>query len=161
MEQWKDVIGYEGLYQVSDQGRVKRVKGKDSIGRPRPEKILKPSRSQSTGKGYSQVNLSKNGKIKSGRIHVMMAEAFLDMDTSSGVGFKDGDTSNLSLDNLVALDGAPGNRDHQVDKNKVLAAAEMLQDITIKKRDIEEALNTHNRFIDKVNRGYGGHKLEG
>ena len=41
MEIWKDIEGYEGLYQVSNQGRVKRLEG--AFGKKYSERILKPS----------------------------------------------------------------------------------------------------------------------
>ena len=50
-ENWKDIEGYEGLYQVSDKGRVKSFKfGK--------ERILKP---QNNSRGYLHVNLCRTG----------------------------------------------------------------------------------------------------
>lgn len=42
-EIWKDIKGYEGLYQVSNLGRVKSVDRIDGIGRYKKEKVLKPS----------------------------------------------------------------------------------------------------------------------
>lgn len=39
-ENFKDIIGYEGRYQISNMGRVKSLKRVDSIGRAIPEKIL-------------------------------------------------------------------------------------------------------------------------
>ena len=45
-EEWRDVVGYEGLYQVSSEGRVKSLERTyiDKIGRERyvKERILKP-----------------------------------------------------------------------------------------------------------------------
>ena len=40
-EEWRDVAGYEGLYQVSDQGRVKSLERKNCLGRTVKERILK------------------------------------------------------------------------------------------------------------------------
>ena len=40
-EIWRDVVGYEGLYQVSDQGRVKSLERKDRLGRIVKKRILK------------------------------------------------------------------------------------------------------------------------
>lgn len=70
MEIWKDIKGYEGLYQVSNMGRIKSL-GNDKT---RKEKILslKPN-----NKGYIRVYLCKNGKRKHFSVHRLVAEAFL------------------------------------------------------------------------------------
>ena len=70
-EEWRDVVGYEGLYQVSDQGRVKSLVRK---GRKR-ERILKPA---FNGCGYLIVNLCAGGKRKMLRVHRLVCEAFHD-----------------------------------------------------------------------------------
>jgi hypothetical protein len=67
MENWKDVPGYEGLYQVSDLGNVRRVE----TGR-----VLKPGKAGKS-KDYLVVNLSKNGKIKGFLVHQLIAIVFL------------------------------------------------------------------------------------
>ena len=67
METWKPIEGYEGLYEVSDLGRVKSLK----FGQ---EKILKQ---QKDGWGYLQVNLCKDGHTKTLRVHRLVAEAFI------------------------------------------------------------------------------------
>ena len=67
IEQWKSIAGYEGLYEVSNLGRVKSLKfGK--------ERILKPGKNSS---GYLLVNLYKNGKMKHFKVHRLVATAFL------------------------------------------------------------------------------------
>lgn len=53
-EIWKDVTGYEGLYQVSNLGRVKAMPK-----RGHKEKIMKPSLKKD---GYNRILLSKKGK---------------------------------------------------------------------------------------------------
>ena len=68
MEKWIDIEGYEGLYMISDQGRVK------SIGYSK-ERILKPGKG--TG-GYLFVNLSKNKISKAYRVHRLVCLNFLD-----------------------------------------------------------------------------------
>ena len=79
MEQeiWKDVIGYEGHYQVSNLGRVKSVtritKYKDSI-RVLKERILKPS---PDNHNYLIITLHIYNKQKTKKIHKLVAEAFL------------------------------------------------------------------------------------
>jgi hypothetical protein len=67
MEIWKDIKGYEGLYQVSNMGRVKSMKWNK-------ERILKVITNR---KGYSQVHLSKNGLQIKLLIHRLVAEAFI------------------------------------------------------------------------------------
>lgn len=70
IEEWKDVEGFEGMYQVSDMGRVKslpRFKRKT-------ERILKPSPSTT---GYLLVGLRKPGvKVKSMLVHRLVLIAF-------------------------------------------------------------------------------------
>lgn len=64
-EIWKDIKDYEGLYQVSNLGRVKRVKA---------GKILKGFK---ITKGYVGVRLSKNGIVSNKKIHRLVAQAFI------------------------------------------------------------------------------------
>lgn len=80
-EIWKDIPGYEGLYQVSNMGRVKslartRNMNQDRVKNPVPvpERILAPQRKKA---GYLGVVLSKNGKQRNVRIHCIVAQAFL------------------------------------------------------------------------------------
>jgi len=70
IEEWRDVVEYEGIYEVSNLGRVRRVKSGcgTRIGR-----IAKGSASR----GYMQVNLSKNMIQRRHSIHRLVATAFL------------------------------------------------------------------------------------
>jgi DNA-directed RNA polymerase specialized sigma subunit len=68
MEIWKDVIGYEGLYQISNIGRFKSFKQKK-------ERIVKI---RVTRKGYEYVGLSKKATVKKQTIHRLVAEAFIE-----------------------------------------------------------------------------------
>lgn len=78
-EIWKDIVGYEGLYQISSNGRVKRLSRwvSDTLGRKRlfDEKILVNRISSATG--YPCINLSKKGKVKTWNIHTLIADAFI------------------------------------------------------------------------------------
>ena len=66
-EIFKDVLGYEGMYQVSNLGRIKSLK----YGR---EIILKATLDSDS---YYRVNLSKEGKQKTKRVHQLVVVAFL------------------------------------------------------------------------------------
>ena len=75
-EVWKDIKDYEGLYQVSNMGRIKSLKRYEKSGskiRLRNEKILK----QKNTMGYNYVILSKFNKLKTYRIHRLVAETFI------------------------------------------------------------------------------------
>lgn len=63
-EEWRDIIGYEGLYQVSSLGRVKSL---------RKNIIMKFI----TRSGYYNLVLRKNGQRKSKQVHRLVAEAFI------------------------------------------------------------------------------------
>ena len=72
-EEWRDVVGYEGLYQVSSEGRVKSLERADSWGRTVKERILKPA---VRGNGYLFVVLCAGGKQKKFFVHRLACQAF-------------------------------------------------------------------------------------
>lgn len=71
-ETWKDVVGYEGLYEVSSYGRVKSLNYKGCKGKVR---ILKQT---FDGNGYLIVGLKKDGKMKTNLIHRLVAQTFIE-----------------------------------------------------------------------------------
>jgi hypothetical protein len=76
-EIWKDVVGYEGIYQVSNLGNVKSLTRKvlfRGILRTVNERILKNGVGSN---GYPKVVLSKDNKKQDLNVHVIMAIAFL------------------------------------------------------------------------------------
>ena len=101
-EVWKDIVGYEGYYQVSDQGRVRSV---DRIitcadGRIRRYKsrILKFGKNQ---KGYLLTTLCKDGTQKTFKVHRLVAEAFIpNPDNKPECDHKDKDKTNNCVSNL-------------------------------------------------------------
>ena len=93
-EIWKDIEGYEGLYQISNYGRVKSL----NYAKQGKEKILKDRISNS---GYKRVNLSKSGERKTYYVHRLVAETFIPNPNGySEVNHKDEDKSNNNIDNL-------------------------------------------------------------
>ena len=74
-EVWRDVKGYEGLYQVSSEGRVKSLERKDRFGRTVKERILNPGINRY---GYPMVCLYAGGKRKMLKVHRLVCQAFHD-----------------------------------------------------------------------------------
>ena len=64
--EWRDIKGYEGLYKVSNLGDIYSFNKKGFLNK------------QNDKQGYYQVTLSKNGKLKTKRIHRIVAETFID-----------------------------------------------------------------------------------
>jgi hypothetical protein len=90
-EEWKDIEGYDGDYQVSNQGRVRSLKFNKT-------KILKL---QDGGNGYWTVGLCKGGRIKCHSAHRLLAKAFLsDWDESLEVDHINGKKKETHVENL-------------------------------------------------------------
>ena len=73
-EEWRDIDGYDGVYQVSDLGRVRSLK----YGKVR---VLKPQKDNKGG--YLLVNLYRDGKLKHFLVHRLVASAFIPNDDES------------------------------------------------------------------------------
>ena len=71
-EVWKPVVGYEGLYEVSNLGRIKSLPRRGTLGG-----IIKPYLGD---RGYLSFNLVKDGKSKATCVHRLVAEAFVPND---------------------------------------------------------------------------------
>lgn len=98
-EIWKDIDGYEGLYQVSTYGNVKRMPGKTSNGR-----ILKPFADKN---GYLCIGVSKNGVRKTFKIHRLVAMIYLpNPENLPEVNHKDENKTNNCVSNLEWCDHA-------------------------------------------------------
>ena len=95
MEIWKDIIGYEGLYQVSNLGNIKRISGSAMCLKDRVLIIkTKPN-------GYCFVCLSKNNSLKYPHIHRLVAIAFIaNPENKSQVNHINGIKKDNRLENL-------------------------------------------------------------
>ena len=90
-EIWRDVVGYEGLYQVSNYGRLKSFYGKKG-------KILA---GKFDAQGYSHCALAKNKVAKMELLHRIIAQTFLpNPENNSVVHHKDHDKMNSCVWNL-------------------------------------------------------------
>lgn len=101
-EIWKDINGYEGLYQVSNRGNVRSMTVDISCGCKRKHRRFGKVLKQGTNpNGYKYVNLSKGSKAYSARVHRLVAEAFLDnKDNLPCINHKDENKANNAVENL-------------------------------------------------------------
>lgn len=97
-EIWKDIMGYEDLYQVSNLGRIKSLRQCTKHHKEK-EYILKPSLANN---GYCQVTLYRNPSDKRKfLVHRLVANAFLDNPNNlPQVNHKDENPTNNRADNL-------------------------------------------------------------
>ena len=97
-EIWKDVHGYEGLYMISNMGRVMSFHCSSKKNGIQERHVMKNVMSSSK---YYHVGLSKNGVKIMHSIHVLVAEAFIpNPENKPSVNHIDGNKLNNSVDNL-------------------------------------------------------------
>ena len=102
IEEWRPVVGYEGLYEVSSYGRVKSLCKYDSRNRFRDERILKLCADRL---GYLKVGLCSNDKKKKYLVHRLVAQAFIPNPNNLPIiNHKDENPSNDNVDNLEWCD---------------------------------------------------------
>lgn len=105
---WKDIEGYEGLYQVSNTGKVRSL----NYNKTGQKKILKLGIEK---RGYKHVTLYKNNKRKIFKVHRLVAQAFISNPNNYPcVNHKDENPSNNHVSNLefctVAYNNSYGTR---------------------------------------------------
>ena len=106
IEEWRPIEGYEGLYEVSNTGRVRSVDRyiKTCYGsyRLHKGKVLSPTKDRY---GYLKVILSCNGKCKTINVHKLVAQAFIENpDNLPEVNHINEDKTNNRADNLEFCD---------------------------------------------------------
>lgn len=119
-EIWRDIIGFEGLYQVSNLGRVKSLKRIALIGKHKakliiPEKIKSFQINDRKNGLYVKTDLNKNGKSKSIKIHRLVAIAFIaNPENKPEVNHKNGIHDDNRVENLEWVTTSE-NRQHSFD----------------------------------------------
>lgn len=94
-ERWRPVPDYEGIYSVSDRGRVRREAGSE---RCKVSRILKPG---SDTQGYLHVRLCRNGRGKTTKVHHLVLDAFVGSRRKGRVcNHKNGTRDDNRLENL-------------------------------------------------------------
>lgn len=100
-EEWKDIVGYEGLYMISSSGRVlskeRRIRKWDGT-RTLKGRIIKPAINL---KGYAFVQLHKNGCSEMKTVHRLVADAFIpNPEHLPQINHKDENKENNCIENL-------------------------------------------------------------
>ena len=141
MEKWKDIRDYEGIYQVSNHGRVKSL-GQTSTyvsrwgttaRRDYPPRIM---RATNNGHGYLIVSLRKGGHRKNHYVHRLVADAFIGDIGDLEINHKDYDKSNNDVTNLEIID-RKGNVNYSLQHMK-------------KPRKHHKIANTGEKYITKT-----------
>lgn len=123
MRQWKDIEGFEGLYQVSSDGQVKSLSREVETANKGGvftkiirERLLKPQIDQ---RGYLYVNIYKDNKMHSKRIHKLVASAFISNPNKyDDVHHKDHNAKNNTTSNLMWINKNEHNTIHSSEKAK-------------------------------------------
>lgn len=114
-EIWKDVVGFNGDYKVSNTGKILTVAYGPktcSVRHCKKSEIMKTSISRT---GYERVHLFKQGKDLTRYVHRLVAEAFIsNPDNLPQVNHKDGNKLNNCVDNLEWVT-ASQNQCHAID----------------------------------------------
>ena len=164
-ERWKDIIGYEGYYQVSSHGRVKslsrKVNGGNNI-RNTKEIILKQKPNKY---GYSRIILGFEGNLKAKNVHRLVAEAFIDNTLNKPcVNHIDGDKFNNKLENLewctykenvihaISTGLTDGKNNAILSKEQVVKIRELLKK-GWRQKDIAASFNISKTTVGNINTG--------
>lgn len=102
-ERWLPIKGYEGIYEVSDQGRVRGLDRIDNCGKRVNGRVMALGLD---GRGYLQVRLCKYGVPITKRVHKLIATAFLGESNGLQVNHKNGIKKDNRLSNLEYVTGS-------------------------------------------------------
>ena len=121
IEEWRDIKGFEGLYQISDWGRVKSLE-RDKIGGNQfgicimhtKEKIMKPFSNQH---GRLQIDLKTNGERETILVHKLVAETFIPNPNSyENIHHIDRNPQNNRVENLMWMDESEHKAMHSAER---------------------------------------------
>jgi hypothetical protein len=157
-EEWKDIVRYEGYYQVSNLGKVKSLGNEFS----RKERLLKPSLQS---KGYLTVVLQKNGIRNMVLVHRLVAEYFVSNPLNKPqVNHINGVKTDNNIENLEWVYHRE-NLDHAIKNNLTLKGEEnrnsKLKDVDVVKihsllqkgittKELSESYNVSYSTIDGI-----------
>lgn len=141
-EVWRSVDGFNGVFEISNLGRLKRVVNSKNM----PDNnILK---GEITKHGYRQYHMKVNNVSKKEKAHRLVAKAFLEnKDNLPHVNHKDGNKLNNRVDNLEWCDPAYNNR-HALETG-------------LRKIDMVQVRNMHKTMAEKQKKRVGQYSLDG
>ena len=154
--EWKDVVGYEGIYEVSDTGLIRSHEDKTTFTKKHgkrkwQQRILKDK----TPKGRdSRVSLWKNGESKDFLVHRLVASAFIPkIEGKESINHIDGNPKNNHVSNLEWCDHT-GNNNHAFDNHLMTSNDKVI----LMDKKTEEAIYFRSKakaseFLGK-NKGY-------
>ncbi len=162
-ERWRQVVGYEGWYDVSNRGRVKRVKASRGTS---PNRILKPHFCIG---GYQTVCLSMHQKVKQIRVHRLVAIAFIpnpknkpEINHKNGNRLKNWDTNlewatrrENALHSCRILGHNLGDRNgrSKLKNSEVIEIKKILKTNAMTQRAIAKIYSVDFRTINNINQG--------
>lgn len=153
-EQWRPIDGTKGLYEVSDQGRIRRALTAPVCQGSRPGKILKAVKQSA---GYRRVGLSFGERYANGRpkfhweyIHRLVVRAFLPKQTEKPcVNHLNGDKTDNRLENLVWCTYQENNQ-HALDTGLHKVKADYLQEIATLRQENQDLHNLLTATLCRV-----------
>lgn len=110
---WKDIVGYEGIYEVSNDGQVRTHKDKKTYTKRHGERKWKQRilKEKNTKGRDARVDLWKNGKPKSFLVHRLVAYAFIpEVEGKHSINHIDGNPRNNKVENLEWCNHLENNR---------------------------------------------------
>lgn len=94
-ERWRPIRDFEGIFEVSDQGNVRRIVSRYL--NPRVSLLKQETHKQ----GYKRIHFQQNGRGRRALVHVLVAESFLgEQPAGTQINHIDGDKANNRADNL-------------------------------------------------------------
>jgi hypothetical protein len=162
MENYKDIQGFEGYYQVSNLGNVKRLNSITSHSRRRREGVLKQYKRKN---GYSSVDLCVSGIKKTFLVHRLVAFTFLN-NSKEEVNHINGIKSDNRLENLewntrsenqlhsirIGLRTSKGikNSQSKLNESQVMEIRQMVALNVMKKGDVAKKFNISAPTISDI-----------
>lgn len=154
-ENWRDIKGFENLYQISDLGNVKSLgNGNSTDSRTKQERVLKLQLKKT---GYLQVKLCKEGKSFYKRPHRLVAEAFLlNLENKKEINHINGIKSDNRVENLEWCTSSE-NQKHAFEKGlqKIYRGKSHIQSKPIVQMDLENNIIKEWESIKQVKRELG------